>query len=268
MKIGLVTLYDEHIAAYGDITAENKRRYCERHGYRFYHYKAKIFDGLHPSWSKLAALNRAWEDNDWLFWSDADAIIVNDAVRLEQWVRPEYHMIVSTDWHGLNFGNFLIQNCDWSKDLLGQVYAGRRTIDFFWEQSALIRLVAANVTVRARIHLAGSAFNSRYSDPAWDFLLHLSGLRDDMRLAVIRELGPAPAGAMGFERIRETIARWIGSVPEEDICPGERVPYEAFEVARLLQRSAPTGTGKPCWMPPDGEWMASHVGAAAQGGIA
>lgn len=268
MKITLVTLFDKNIEKYARITAENKRRYCAKHGYGFVCFDHTLDATLHPSWSKLQALASSFQDNDWLFWSDADALIVNFDQRLEDFIDNRYHLIVSTDWHGLNFGNFLIQNHPWSKSLLEQTRSGRQKIDFFWEQSSIIRLVAANVQLRARVKLTGSAFNSNYYMPRWDFLLHLCGLNDALRWMILNELGPVPCGDMGFDRIAHIADKYRTSLSDDMIDYCNYVPYEFWDISAILNKSVKRPAPPGQWMPSDKEWQSQHRGAAEMGGLA
>lgn len=57
---------------------------------------------------------------DWLFWHDADTLLMNDLVPLEMFVPPPEHewahvnLLITNDMQGLNDGVFLVRVCEWS----------------------------------------------------------------------------------------------------------------------------------------------------------
>ncbi len=99
---------------------ENKRAYCEHHGYDFILETKSLAPDRPPAWSKLRLLQRLFNEGKyrWLFWSDADALFMNFAIKLEEYTDEHFDMILSKDYSGLNTGQFLIKNCVWSQQLL------------------------------------------------------------------------------------------------------------------------------------------------------
>lgn len=185
MKIGIVTLYDDTHRDFGAITASLKKDYCQKHGYRFYLFTASLDKLRHPSWSKLPALLRSFADNDYLFWSDADALIVKTDTRLESFIDDRYQMIVSNDINGVTLGNFFLRNSSWSRDLIAQLYTMEDHRDAWWESSALMRLMMNAGPVRACIKHSGQAFNGYVGQPN-EFILHLAAFSNAERMTVCR----------------------------------------------------------------------------------
>jgi hypothetical protein len=92
VKIAVVTAYDSAYRDEGPLTDANKQAYCDKHGYDFHSFTdSRLFSllalrGRHAAWGKLLAINRVWQDYDWVFWTDADSIIMNPQIRLESFI--------------------------------------------------------------------------------------------------------------------------------------------------------------------------------------
>jgi hypothetical protein len=163
MQFKVVMMYDESYKIIGDITSKAVTSYCELHRYALACYKSCLRQDLHPSWNKLLALQRELDDADWLFWLDADALLIDKMLPLEQLVaglEQDKFMGVSSDYNGICAGVFLIKNCQWSKDLLAtMLFLGdldlHRTNRFDtrtrWDQNTLKCLADYFPTVRDRI---------------------------------------------------------------------------------------------------------------------
>lgn len=137
---GIIHVHTEEIEDYGVLTAENKRRYAERHGYRFFEFtKLSELDltknlqgkGRLPDfyvaicWSKIAILKKLLSENpgiEWFFWIDADAIFMNFYTKLEGLVSEKAFFIVGRDCNGINAGVFFIKNCQRSLDFLEDIW--------------------------------------------------------------------------------------------------------------------------------------------------
>ena len=124
-----------------EIGIENKRQYCAMHGYDF----ICCEDHLDPSrpipWSKILLVQEAMKNPKykWIFWSDADSLITNLSIRLEDFIDENYNLIIGRDLHDINTGQFFLKNCHWSHQLLSNIYAHTECINHgWWEQQALI----------------------------------------------------------------------------------------------------------------------------------
>ena len=107
------------------------------HGYRLHVLRHHLMDDV---WSKpayvLSLLLRELskpdsERLDWLFWVDADTIILNPYVPIETFLPPpgtefdDVHLIYSADWNGLNNGVFPVRVNKWSADLFAAIVSYR-----------------------------------------------------------------------------------------------------------------------------------------------
>ena len=125
MRICIVTLFTEEIASYGRLGAANKESYARRHGYDFAVHDRTSDASRHPAFSKLTAMKAQLGNHDWIFWTDADSLIMNPDIRLESIIRrsPGSDMILT--WEAgaapINTGQWLVRNTSWSAAVLEQI---------------------------------------------------------------------------------------------------------------------------------------------------
>jgi hypothetical protein len=107
------------------------------HGYRLHVLRQQLLDDV---WSKpayilsllLRELSKSESERlDWLFWVDADTVILNPHVPIETFLPPpgsefeEVHLLYSNDWNGLNNGVFPVRVNQWSVKLFTAIVAYR-----------------------------------------------------------------------------------------------------------------------------------------------
>lgn len=120
---------------------ENKKHYCELHGYDFYYADNLIDPSRSPLWGKILLLAKVMENSkyNWVFWSDADSLIMNFDKRLEDLIDENYNLILTADFNGINSGQFFLKNCDWSRQFLEDTYSHTEFLhDPTAEQNAMI----------------------------------------------------------------------------------------------------------------------------------
>ncbi len=115
----------------------SKQKYCDKHGYDFIiggHEQLERGDS--PLWVKYRLIQRYLPKYDYIFYSDADVIIMNDEVILEdiikKYFKKETKLLLSidsflnigtnTDKYCLNTSNFFVKNEIWSLGFLENVY--------------------------------------------------------------------------------------------------------------------------------------------------
>ena len=147
-EIAFVTGYTHHVASFAEPIASSNASYAARHGYPFILHRDADFDQhRHPAWSKIRFLERALRRHRWAFWCDADAIVMNHRIRLEQHIDPAYDMIIGR-WGGpippphVNSGVFFLQHTAFSWLFLKAVWHLPGYVQhYWWEQGAIIRLL-------------------------------------------------------------------------------------------------------------------------------
>lgn len=144
-RIAMVTLSDESDSI-SDRSFEgvmkavepNKRSYAEKHGYDFIDATYVLDRRRPPSWSKILAVRTHLPHYDWMFWNDADSLVTNPDISLEDILysivgNMEYekmpNFILTKDVTGVNAGMFFFYNSEWSKGFL----------DLWWNQTSFIR---------------------------------------------------------------------------------------------------------------------------------
>jgi hypothetical protein len=193
-QITVLTAYDPGYASVGDISRPNKEAYCRRHGYRF----VCRTDGFAPdrpaAWSKLRFIREELQTAEWVFWNDADALVMNSAVPLSQFCWDSHDLILSGDpYHGMNLGGWFARRSDWTFDFLDRIEAMTECRDhIWWENGAVFAAYASDPAVRGRVALLPNALFNGYPYPgggyeAGGFLVHFPGMDRTRREAAMRE---------------------------------------------------------------------------------
>ena len=146
----------------GQMAIENRRQYCQRHGYTFI-YDVEIPTDRPACWAKIPAILQAFEDHEWVLWADSDTLIFDKSRRLEGFCDENFDLIVQSQEEffryigvdvsegvaqmPINTGVFLIKSSDWSRAFLQEAYNQDRFIDKgeYWngigEQEAMIEVL-------------------------------------------------------------------------------------------------------------------------------
>jgi len=183
MRICLVTLATPNILPYARYGLTNKRAYARMHGYCFHAYGEVADTTRAPAWSKIQLILRHLEDFDWVFWTDADSLLMNHGVRLESFLQvpSEIDMVLTTGPRdAFNTGQWFVRSSQFSRMLLAAIWenAGGWWYEKNpWEQQALIDLVARNPAWRDRMHVVPvRSMNSRPSPQYVEVAPDLEGI--------------------------------------------------------------------------------------------
>jgi galactosyl transferase GMA12/MNN10 family len=185
---------------------ESKRNYAEKHGYKYFEFGEEQWDRTRPiAWSKvpiiLKVLNSLPEGS--LVWqSDADVMITNQALRIEDHVQPllpsEKDMLLTYDaCHHINSGNILMRNTQWCRDFWRRVNERTDcTYHIWWENMAMIHLLEENPEDKKKIEISNQhkRFNAYVmgmeGEPLWepgDFLVHFAGIYKPEKMKTLIE---------------------------------------------------------------------------------
>ena len=150
MSVVLVSCHDFKYAPLAEITLYgNKKIYCKKHDYILFESTdlgASWADGRPMSctlplpkthipggWGKIYAMKAAMEkypQSEWIFNIDADAMITNMTIKIEDIVGkvgaddPKIHIVVPGDINGINCGVMIVRNSAIGKAFLDTVIAG------------------------------------------------------------------------------------------------------------------------------------------------
>lgn len=185
----------------------SKREYAALHGYTYIQGGEEFWDRERPiPWSKVAFVLDVLEniqDGELVFLSDADVVITNPALRLEEQVCPllpsNKDLLMTIDACGhLNSGNMLMRNSAWLRDWWRRVDMQRDlTYHIWWENAAMIRLLETVPEDLARTEITAEhiRFNAYLQglpgQPLWSpgcFLVHFAGVYNLEKMEEMQEM--------------------------------------------------------------------------------
>lgn len=183
---------------------ESKRAYAERHGYTYIEGSEEVWDRDRPiPWSKIPLLLRILAelpDGAIVWLSDADVLITNPALRLEEHILgllpPNKDMLMCIDACGhLNSGNVFMRNGHWLREFWKKVWQQTDLLyHIWWENAAMIKVLETSPTDLAHVEVTAehTRLNSYLmglpGQPLWkpgDFLVHFAGVYDIGRMQKI-----------------------------------------------------------------------------------
>ena len=165
------------------VSLKNKERYAIKHGYDFYYLNKVGFDIGRPlQWAKVPLIFSLLDKYEYIWFVDLDSMILDDRPRLEDFIDPNFDIVIAKDQNGINSGSFLIKSTDWSKLFLIFNWAEDRvhSNSFYWEQGTIM-CAARNFDVSNHMKFVSQdLFNAyeRYfssNDRGLPFLLHFPG---------------------------------------------------------------------------------------------
>lgn len=169
---------------------ENKKQYCKEHGYDFICGEESLDPSRPLVWSKILLIQQVLENPKyrWVFWSDADSLIMNTAVCLEDFIDENYNLILTKSDNSYNFGQFFLQNTDWSKNFLGDVYSHTECINHIKsENMAMTTEIESNADLKnhtkvlpARLMNSTICNTLKYGYKKGDFIIHFAGCHDPL----------------------------------------------------------------------------------------
>lgn len=173
-----------------------------QHGYRLHILRQDLMDDV---WSKPAYIlslilrelaKPKGERLDWLFWVDADTIILNPYVPIETFLPPsgtefdDVYLMYSNDWNGLNNGVFPIRVNQWSANFFAAIVSYRHYKPEvplqFRDQSAMNNLMQEPAFAKHVLQVPQRWFNAYqgehnetlqpFSVRRGDLLVHFAGV--------------------------------------------------------------------------------------------
>jgi len=222
LRVALVTLCDSALAELCAAANDNKRAYAQRHGYAL-RLSDALIDARRPAaWSKLLAVRAALDEGfDLVLCMDADALVMDPSVRVEQLFDWRYHQLLAADHNGPNSGVWLLRNSAWTRRLLDALWEEgapfvtmpplrsifryeQRSLHYLYQSAAWRRRIGARYEaangVRAGTRLVHQCtLNSLASfyRPG-DFVLHLAGVKGVVKCLLFRRHYLRAAAAAGL----------------------------------------------------------------------
>lgn len=212
MVMAVATMHDENMLYMSPWTWDkNGLEYCETHGYP-YSVLTDHTNGMSAGWAKIDMMIAICEENpnvEWLFWKDCDSLITNFKIKIEDIVDNEYHVLLTTQWCGINAGMLLVRNSEegraWLKMLMSNwptykdhpVAEQQCMIDTYEAWKHIIKIVPQR-TYNAGCWSDGAHLNCPIDDTLgtsgqWqpgDFAMHWPGQPPELRVNLIRKYLP------------------------------------------------------------------------------
>jgi galactosyl transferase GMA12/MNN10 family len=169
----------------------SKHRYCKSNKYDLIIGRESLDDSRPIPWTKILLIENYLKNYDWIFWSDADSIVMNPKIKLKHIIDNDYDLILTRDLNDLNTGQFLIKNCKWSRDFLKRVYARTEFINhIWWEQAAIIDELKNNPSDMKHVKIVPQRVMNSYCREVTnddhsstyqegDFIIHFAGIRGE-----------------------------------------------------------------------------------------
>jgi hypothetical protein len=203
MKIAVVTfVVGPDYKRWMEPGLQSKREWCARHGYDFHCGGEAVWDRSRPiSWSKVLYFRQFLNSGyDYLFVSDADVLITNPSLKIEDVILPqlgEKDLLWTWDECGnLNAGHLFLRcaSRDWIRSYLDLVWKQEDLIHhIWWENAAMIKVLEIRPDHAAHVATCKESwlFNAYLFGPTgktidpprrlWkegDLLIHFAGVYD------------------------------------------------------------------------------------------
>ena len=200
LKIAMVTVIIneeknfEQIVSFG---TRSKEVYAKKHGYDFIIAKEKLNTcyGVEPTrplkaaWTKLALISRFLDNYDWVFLTDADSIILNFDIKLEDFIDNNFDIIACTEDKNMlypfvynqrsyiNTGQVFYRNSQTAKNIiLGAWKNHAPETPYSWEQARINDFIKTHkLCEHIKVH-PPKDFNLTPSQYQYgDFIVHMYG---------------------------------------------------------------------------------------------
>ena len=192
MKFAVCSLIigDEYKKAMA-ICTKTQEDHAAKHGYTRITDESCWDPSRAHSWSKIPLLQKYLHGHDYLFWLDADVMIMNPERKIEDFIKllpDDKFLFIGRDLNNLNAGIFVLRNCPLAHEFLADVWSKTQYINHpWWEQAAFIELQAhpkyrpfIEVLPRKYIQIMNAYDRIIDRQVHWcpgDWALHLAGLK-------------------------------------------------------------------------------------------
>ncbi|KND59542.1 Large exoprotein involved in heme utilization or adhesion [Candidatus Burkholderia verschuerenii] len=227
-SIAVVMLYTPNIAGCARFGEASLRAYCERNGYTFYQHRDVPTDFEREAcgnWSKPFLLAKYLPHHDWVFWVDADIIVMNPDVNLERFTQGR-ERVLTADICGWRFNSGVMgfRNTEANAEALQGVLDKVHQIEdvkhifssqgdqFVFMEELISRGLCPEMDSPELVSFRELNTPWYYADPE-TFMCHFHGLSSEMRL-LFMSMDRVPEG--GFEAIEDDPHQAIVHIPRAD----------------------------------------------------
>lgn len=176
---------------YGKLCAKNHLNYSLKHGYTFHcEIIQEFLTDRNQTWHKIHLIKKYLQNYDYVAWIDADAVFINDNIKLEDFIYPNIDLVLPEmqidKRTGLQLtktstGFMIWKNCDWSLNLLNDMWnnSGDYAYGYFHEQSLLDNKISVdNASFFATLNnvkTISEKYHNTDSDLPSHFIYHAGG---------------------------------------------------------------------------------------------
>lgn len=203
MKIKIFIQHDTSFKDVAAITIPNLYQYARKHGYDIHEsFGHPIRRGV--IWDRFAIMPENAGDADWLIHMDADVLITNRHIRLEELIDPAFGIIMANctceDYAlRLNDGVAIFKNCDEVRATMQEIFNDPVENNARYGQDVLQRMKddgqLTHLLKLERQKAMNSFLYTEYNMPPttlghWtpgDFVLHLPGVDNKRRVETFRK---------------------------------------------------------------------------------
>ena len=199
MSIVLGCVYTPNWEQIADVTCENSKEYCKKHGYSL----IKTIKSDYQGFEKIekAHDHLFTEGYDVVLFMDCDSIITNHNIKVEDFLDDEHDFYCTEDVNGTNTGVFIVKATEWSFNFLHKLLTYRNIDGITCEQNAIDWWVETKGDERIKF-LPHPSINSykyelypehqgvTHEEGQWekgDFILHIPAQSLEKRLQVMKE---------------------------------------------------------------------------------
>jgi len=182
-KVVVVTAYEQSFSDVAQLTIPRMAHYAKRHDFGFF-VNQDPDCGRPRGWIKIPVIRSMLEGQfDFVFWLDADALIVREDVNILSAVDSRAHLQMSwlgpetTDWQAppslvghFNAGILLIRVSRWSRRFFSEVWNVGDLGVGWGDQATILHLLGYDNLIGLGSENPASPFRSRVTrlDPAWN----------------------------------------------------------------------------------------------------
>lgn len=176
---------------YGKLSAKNHLNYSLKHGYTFHcEIIHEFLSDRNQTWNKIHLIKKHLQNFDYVAWIDADAVFINDNIKLEYFICPNIDLVLPEmqidKRTGLRLtktstGFMIWKNTDWSMNLLNNMWnhPGDHAYGYFHEQSLLDNKIyldnTSSFTTLNNVKIISEKYQNTDSDLPTHFIYHAGG---------------------------------------------------------------------------------------------
>lgn len=178
---------------------DNHQRYCQSLGYSYAPYDVRPPNGCDPQWSKIPAIQQAWDQNPdkkFIWWVDADVVFMTRQP-MHHWSFKAFDLVggaykipgfgeglLNTSWFG-------VPRVQYMRDVIDRAHSyGEYHRRYPHEEGAIAKIISPRANDRVLLedihHVNPSTFWGHYSSHSW--MMHVTAQHGAIRGAILNDI--------------------------------------------------------------------------------